>query len=153
MRAEQSASSGTIRILRAGTYFGALLVAATAALLAIVDSYDPAPARIAFAAFGLVVAAVMVLWVHQPIPRMSVTSAILLVLAFIAPNTLVRGTFNSALCRGSSTPCTPTPNSHLGLRLGLAGVLLLTALAVAAVGLLRTSRLDHTPHPRRRSLA
>lgn len=129
-----------MQVLRATTYFVALLVASTAGLLAFVDSYESAAARIAFAALGLVIAAVMVLWVHQPIGRMSVSSAILLILAFIAPTTLVHETFNTALCRGSTTPCTPTPNSHLGLRLGLAAVLLSAALVTAAVGLFRSSR-------------
>ena len=148
-------SSRTIlrfQVLRATTYFAALLLVSTAGLLAFVDSYDPAPARIAFAALGLVIAAVMVLWVQQPIGRMTVSSAILVLLAFTAPSILVHETFNTALCRGSTTPCTPTPNSHLGLRLGLAAILLFAALTTAAVGRFRASRLS-TPIPRRRSLA
>jgi preprotein translocase subunit SecY len=142
-----------MRVLRATTYCLALLVASTAALLAFVASSLPDATRTALAAFGLVIAAVMVLWVHQPISRMSVSSAILLILAFTAPSFLVHETFNTALCRGSTTPCTPTPNSHLGLSLGLAAVLLSAALITAAVGRFRSSRLTSTPIPRRRSLA
>lgn len=128
-----------IQILRAGTYFAALLVATIAALLAFVDSYDPAPARIAYGASGLVIAAVMVLWVHQPIGRMSASSAILLILAFVVPATLVRETFSAFHCvRG--VPCDPVPNSHLGLRIGLAAVLLFISLVTAVAGLFRFPR-------------
>jgi hypothetical protein len=149
---ERSAPIEGIRVVRAATYFLALLVVSLGALLASVDPYAPSPTRIAFAAFGLVIAAVMVLWVHQPIGRMTVSSAIFLASAFIVPAILVHETFSSADCiRG--VPCDPVPNSHLGLRIGLAAVSLFAALVTAAVGLFRSSRLHHTPHPRRRSLA
>ena len=136
-----------MQVLRATTYFVALLIASTAALLAYVSSV------FAYAVFGLIIAAVLVLLVHQPVSHMTALSAIWLALAFIVPKVFVHETLNTALCRGSTTPCTPTPDSHLGLRLGLAGVLLSAALITAAVGRFRSSRLTYTPIPRRRSLA
>ena len=129
-----------MRVLRATTYFLALLVASTAALLAFVASSLPNATRITLAAFGVAIAAVLVLLVHQPIGRMTAASVILFAMAFIVPKLFVHETWNAALCRGSSTPCTPTPNSHMGLRLGLAAVLLSAALVTAAVGLIRSSR-------------
>jgi hypothetical protein len=144
--AEQSASIRRIQVLRVATYFLALLVASTGTLLAYVSSV------LAYAAFGLVIAAVLVLLVHQPINPLAILSAILLALAFIVPATLGHETYSSALCiRG--VPCDPVPNSHLGLRVGLAAVLFFAALVTAAVGRFRSARLHHTPHPRHRSLA
>jgi hypothetical protein len=147
----EAAPIGRIQVLRGATYFLALLIVSLAALLALVDRYHPAPARIAFGAFGLVIAATLVLWVHQPIGTMTVSSAILLGLAFIVPATLVHETFSSAHCvRG--VPCDPVPNGHLGLRVGLAAVLLFMSLVTAAAGAFR-SRLSRAPLPGRRSLA
>jgi hypothetical protein len=137
---EHAPPSGTLQVLRAGTYFVALLVVSTGALLAFVASILPTPTRITLAAFGLIVAVVLVLLVRQTIGRMTASSAILLALAYIAPKVLVQETFNTALCRGSMSPCHPTPNSHPGLRLGLAAVLLFAALVTAAVGAFRSSR-------------
>ena len=142
-----------MQVLRATTYFLALLVASTAALLAIVASSLPDATRITLAALGVVIAAVLVLLIHQPIGRMTAASVILFAMAFIVPKFFVHETLNVALCRGSSTPCTPMPNSHPGLRLGLATVLLSAALITAAVGRFRSSRLTSKPIPRRRSLA
>jgi hypothetical protein len=136
-------SSRTIlrfQVLRATTYFAALLVVSTAALLAFVASSLPDATRITFAAFGVVIAAVMVLLVHQPIGRMTAASVVLFAMAFVVPKFFVHETLNAALCRGSSTPCTPMPNSHPGLRLGLAAVLLSAALVTAAMGRFRSSR-------------
>jgi hypothetical protein len=150
---ERSATTERIQVLRATTYFVALLVVSTAALLAFVDSLSPTVTRIAYTAFGVVIAAVLVLLVHQPIGRMSVFSAILLALAFIIPETFVHETFNSAQCIGSTTPCDLAPINHPGLRLAIAAVLLFASLVSAAVGLFRSSRLSHTRDLRRRSLA
>lgn len=133
-------------ILRGTTYFLALLVASTAGLLASVSS------ELFYVAFGLIIAAVMVLWAHQPISRMTTISAVLLALAFIVPATLVEETFSSAHCV-EGVPCDPLPNSHPELRMGIGAVVLLSSLVVAVVGLFRSSRIDHTPLPRRRSLA
>ena len=135
-----------MQVLRATTYFVALLVASTAALLAYVSSV------FAYAAFGLIIAALLVLWVHQPISSMTVLSVVLLPLAFIVPATLVRVTFSSAGCV-EGVPWYPAPNLHGGLRLGLAAVLLSAALVTAAVGLFRSSRRTYAPPPRRRTLA
>lgn len=146
MSAEQSASIGRIQVLRGATYFIALLVVSTAALLAHVSSV------LAHAAFGLVIAAVLVMLVHQPIGRMTLSSAILLALAFIVPATFVHETPDTTGCAGAMSPCDPAMNSHLGLRLGLAAVLLFAAFVTAAVGRLRSSRPPNAPHLRRREL-
>jgi hypothetical protein len=127
-------------------YFLALLVASTAGLLASVSS------ELVYVALGLIIAAVMVLWAHQPISRMTAISAVLLALAFIVPATLVEETFSSARCV-EGVPCDPLPNNHPGLRIGIAAVVLLISLVVAVVGLFRSSRIDHAPLPRRRTLA
>jgi hypothetical protein len=134
-------------------YFVALLVASTATLLAFVASSLPDVTRITLAAFGVVIAAMLVLLVHQPIGRMSAISAILVALAFILPASLVHETSRGGLCGGGPTPCDPGMNSHMGLRVGLMAVLLFASLVSAAVGLFRSSRLTHTPDLRRRSLA
>ena len=147
MSPEQSATIGRIQVLRGATYFIAILVASTGALLAYVASV------LAYAAFGVVIAAVLVLLVHQPIRHMTVASVIFVALAFIAPSAFVHQTFNTAGCRGAVTPCTPTPNSHLGLKMGLASSLLAAALVTAAVGWVRSSRLTHASHGRLRRLA
>jgi len=144
--ARQASSIGAMQVLRATTYFVALLFASTAALLTYVSSV------FAYAAFGLIIAALLVLLVHQPISSMTVLSAVLLPLAFIVPATLVHVTFSSAGCV-EGVPCDPAPNLHGGLRLGLAAVLLSAALVTAAVGLFRSSRRTYAPHPRRRMLA
>jgi preprotein translocase subunit SecY len=145
MSVEPSASNG-IQVVRGATYFLALLAAGTGALLASVDSTSPVVTRIAYAAFGLVIAAVWVLWVHQSISRVSVSSAILLVLAFVVPATFVHETFDSTGCvRG--VPCDPVPNLHRGLRFGLATVLLFAALVTAAAGWVRSSRSDGGTSP------
>jgi hypothetical protein len=117
-------------------YFLALLVVSTAALLAYASSV------LAYMAFGLAIAAMLVLLVHQPISLMTVASAVLVTLAFIVPATLVHATYRSSGCI-DGVPCDPAPNLHGELRLGLAGVLLSAALVVAAVGLFRASRLTH----------
>ena len=146
MSAERSASIGTVQILRAATYFVALLVVSTAALLAYVSSV------LVYASFGMFIAAVLVLLVHQRVSLATVSSMILLVLAYIVPATLVRTTFDSGGCT-PGIPCDPVPNSHPGLRLGLAAVLLFAALITAAVGAIRSSRLTNAPHLRRHELA
>jgi hypothetical protein len=151
---EQSATTGRMQVLRATTYFVGLLVASTATLLAFADSSLPDVTRITLAAVvGLVIVAVLMLLVHQPIGRMSAVSAILVALAFILPATLVHETSKGGLCGGGPTPCDPGMNSHVGLRVGLMAVLLFASLVSAAVGLFRSSRLTHTPDLRRRSLA
>jgi hypothetical protein len=150
---ERSATTGRIQVLRATTYFAALVVASTAALLAFVASSLPDVTRLTLAAFGLVIAAVLVLLVHQPIGRMSAASAILVALAFILPAVLVHETPRGGLCGGGPTPCDPGIDSHMGLRVGLMAILLLAALVVAAVGLFRSSGRTYTPVPRHRSLA
>jgi hypothetical protein len=142
-----------MQVLRATTYFAALLIVSTAALLAFVASSLPDATRITLAAFGLVIAAVLVLLVHQPIGHMTAASAIFVALAFILPATLVHETSRGGLCGGGPTPCDPGMNSHMGLRVGLMAALLLASLVSAAVGLFRFSRLTHTPDLRRRSLA
>jgi hypothetical protein len=143
---QQASSIGALQVLRATTYFVALLVASTAALLAYVSSV------FAYAAFGLIIAVLLVLLVHQPISSTTVSSVVLLALAFIVPATLVHVTFSSAGCV-EGVPCDPVPNLHGGLRLGLAAVLLSAALATAAVGLFRSSRRKDSSHPRPRTLA
>lgn len=146
MSPERSASNGSIQVLRGATYFLALLVVSTGALLAFVASV------LAFAAFGLVIAAVLVLLVHQPVGRMTVSTAILLALAFIVPATFVHETPDTTGCAGAMNPCDPAMNSHWGLRLGLAAVLLFAAFVTAAVGSVRSSRLTDPSHPCRRRL-
>jgi hypothetical protein len=148
-----SATTGRIQVLRAATYFAALLVASTAALLAFVASSLPDVTRITFAAFGLVIASVLVLLAHQPIGRMSAISAIVVTLAFILPATLVHETSGGGLCGGGPTPCDPGMNSHMGLRLGLMAILLFGALIAAGVGAIGSSRLTNAPHPRLHELA
>jgi hypothetical protein len=150
---ERSATTGRILVLRATTYFAALVVASTAALLAFVASSLPDVTRLTLAAFGLVIAAVLVLLVHQPIGRMSAASAILAASAFILPAALVHETPRQGLCGGGPTPCDPGINSHMGLRVGLMAALLSTALITAAIGPFRSSRLAHASVPQRRSLA
>lgn len=140
-------------MLRATTYFIAFLILSTAALLAFVASSLPDATRIALAAFGLLIAAVLVLLVHQPIGRMTAVSAILLALAFILPATLVHETPRGGLCAGAITPCDPGMNSHLGLQIGFAAVLLSAALVTAAVGLFRAARPTETSRLRLRGLA
>jgi hypothetical protein len=137
---QQAASIGAIQVLRATTYFVALLIASTAALLAYVSSV------FAYAAFGLIIAAVLVLLVHQPIGLMTVTSVILVALAFIVPATSVHTTFSSSGCV-DGVPCDPAPNLHEALRLGLAAILFSAALVTAAGGLFRSFRLTHSPQP------
>ena len=134
-----SRSSGSIQVLRGGTYFVALLVFGLGALLAFVDSTSAASIRIAYVAFGLVIATVLVQLVHQPIGRMAVASVLLLVLAFVAPAVLVRETFDSTGCI-QGVPCDPAPNLHEGLRFGLAAALLVASLVAAAAGQIRSSR-------------
>jgi lysylphosphatidylglycerol synthetase-like protein (DUF2156 family) len=141
MGAQQSASRGNISVLQGATYFMALLTASTAALLAYVSSVP------AYLAFGLTIAAVIVLLAHQPISRMTVASVVLVTVAFIAPATLVHVTYSSAGCV-DGVPCDPAPNAHEGLRFGLAGVLLCAGLLVALIGLFLPSR---RMHPRRRA--
>jgi hypothetical protein len=133
--AQQRASNGSIQVLRGATYFLALLVVSTGALLAFVSSI------LAHAAFGLVIAALLVLLVHQPLGRMTVSTAILLALAFIVPATFVHETPDTTGCAGAINLCDPAMNSHLGLRLGLAAALLFAAFVTAAVGSVRSSRL------------
>ncbi len=144
---QQAASIGGIQVLRATTHFVALLIASTGALLAYVASV------LAYGAFGVVIAAVLVLLVHQPIRAMTVESVIFLALAFIAPSAFVHVTYNTAACRGSTTPCDPAPNNRLGLLLVLTAILLGAALVTAAVGCVRSSRLTHAPRRRIRRLA
>ncbi len=153
MSLEQSRTSWRIQVLRATTYFGALLVVSTAALLALVASSLPDVTRITLAAFGVTIATVLVLLVHQPIGRMSAVSTILVALAFILPATLIHETSRGGRCGGGPTPCDPGMNSHMGIRLGLMAILLLAALIAAGVGVIRSSRLAKAPHPRIHELA
>ena len=118
-----------------------------------VASSLPDVTRITFVAFGVTIAAVLVLLVHQPIGRMSVVSTILAALAFIVPATLVHETSRGGLCGGGPTPCDPGMNSHMGLRLGLMAILLFAAFITAGVGVIRSSRLPNAPHLRLRELA
>jgi hypothetical protein len=150
---EPSRTSWRIQVLRATTYLAALLVVSTAALLALVASSLPDVTRITLVAFGVTIAAVLVLLVHQPIGRMSVVSTILAALAFIVPATLVHETSRGGLCGGGPTPCDPGMNSHMGLRLGLMAILLFAAFITAGVGVIRSSRLPNAPHLRLRELA
>jgi hypothetical protein len=143
---EPSAANARIRALRAATYFVALLVASTAGLLAYVS------AVLMYSVFGLVIAAVLVLLVDQPISRLTVASMVLVTVAFIAPATFVHITYSSAGCI-DGVPCDPAPNLHEGLHLGLAAVLLFAALITAAVGAIRSSRLMNATHLRRHELA
>jgi hypothetical protein len=144
--AEQRARSESIRVLRGTTYFIALLIFSSGALLAYVSSV------LAYAAFGLIIGAVLVLLVYLPIGRMSVSSATLVALAFIVPETFVHQTFTTARCV-QGVPCDAVPNSHPGLRLGLAAAVLVAALVTAAVGVFRSSRPTDTPHTRLPELA
>jgi uncharacterized membrane protein len=137
---QRAAPIGALQVLRATTHFVALLIVSTAALLALVASSLPDATRIALAAFGVAIAAMLLLLVHQSIGRMTGASVILFAMAFVVPKFFVHETLYTALCRGSSTPCTPMPNSHPGLRLGLAAVLLSAALVTAAMGRFRSSR-------------
>ena len=135
----RTARSEYVSLLRGVTNFFALLVAGSGALLAFVDENSPVPTRTAYVAFGLIIAAVLILMVHQGISRMTVASLILLALAFIAPATLVRTTWESTGCV-TGVPCDPSPNDHLGLRFGLAGAFLLAALITGVAGLVRSSK-------------
>lgn len=74
MSGEPSASIGGIQVLRVTTYFASLLVVSTAALLSYVSSV------LVYAAFGLVIAAVLILLAHQPLGRITALTAILLIL-------------------------------------------------------------------------
>ena len=139
MNTVRTARSEYASLLHGVTYFLALLVAGSGALLAFVDRYSPIATRTAYVAFGLIIAAVLVLLVHQRVSRTTVASVISLALAFIAPSTLVRETFESIGCV-AGVPCDPAPNSHLGLRVGLAGAFLLTALITGVVGLFRSPK-------------
>ena len=145
MSRESTASNTSVQILRGATYFLALLVASTAALLASVSSV------FILAVFGLIIAAVLVLLVHQPISRMTATSAVLGALAWILPAMVVQTTYGPC-SEDLPTPCDPAPNSHPGLRLGLAAVLLFATLIAAAVGAIRSSRHTNSPHLRRHEL-
>ena len=153
MGPDPSRTSWRIEVLRATTYFAALLVVSSAALLALVASSLPDVTRITLAAFGVTIAAVLVLLVHQPIGHMSVVSTILVALAFILPAILVHETSGGGLCGGGPTPCDPGMNSHMGLRLGLMAILLFGALIAAGVGAIGSSRLTNAPHPRLHELA
>ena len=126
-----------VPLLRGVTYILALLVAGSGALLAFVDQNSPVPTRTAYVAFGLVIAAVLIVMVHQGISRITVASVILLALAFIARVTLVRTTWENTGCE-TGVPCDPSPNDHLGLWFGLAGAFLLAALITGVVGLVRS---------------
>jgi hypothetical protein len=139
VEAGRSTSSGSIQVLRGGTYFLALLVVGLGALLAFVDSTSPAVNRIAYIAFGLVIATVLVLLVQQPIGRITVASVLLLVLAYIVPAVFVHETFHSTGCI-QGVPCDPAPNLHEGIRFGLAAALLVASLVGAAAGQIRSSR-------------
>jgi Ca2+/Na+ antiporter len=130
--------SGTIQVLRAATYLIALLIIGMGALLAVADATSPATTRMTYVGFGLVIAAVVVLLVHQRIGRIAMASAILLVLAFVVPATLVQETYSTHCVAG--VPCDPVPNSQEGLRLGIAAVLLVGSLLTAAAGALRPPR-------------
>jgi hypothetical protein len=142
---EHAPSIGAVQVLRGATYFLALVVASTAALLAYVSSV------FILAVFGVIIAVVLVLLVHQPIGLMTASSVILVALAFIVPATVVRTTYGP--CSGNlPTPCDPAPNSHTELRLGIAAVLLFATLIAAAVGAISASRLTNSPHRRRHEL-
>ena len=130
--------SDDLSLLRGLTYSVALLVAGSGVLIAVADTSSPRATRALYLSFGLVIAAVLVLLVHQRPSRFTVFSFVFLALAFLAPATLVRTTWESAGCV-FGFPCDPAPHSHQGLRLGLAAVILLAALTTAAVGLSRSS--------------
>jgi hypothetical protein len=107
MSRQPSASIGGIQVLRATTYFVSILVVSASALLAFVASTLPDATRIALAAFGLIIAVVLVLLVHQPIGLVTASSAILAALAFILPATLVHEKSRGGLAAGRSLPATP----------------------------------------------
>ena len=113
-------------------YLASFLIISTAALLSYVSSV------LVYAAFGLVIAAVLIILTHQPLGRIAALTAILLILSFVIPAISVHETPNTADCAGASTPCDPSMNSHPGLRLGLAAALLIAALITASVGLFRS---------------
>jgi hypothetical protein len=134
----RTARNDYLSLLRGVTYFVALLVAGSGVLIAVADTSSPRGTRAVYVCFGLVIAAVLVLLVHQRLGRFTASSFVLLALAFVAPAALVRTTWESTGCV-VGVPCDPAPHSHQGLRLGLAAVILLTALITAAVGLFRSS--------------
>jgi hypothetical protein len=141
---QQRASNGTIQVLRGATYFVALLFALTGTLLAFVASVP------AYVGFGLLIAAVLILLAHQRLGRMTLLTAILLILSFTVPAIFVHETPDTTGCAQALTPCDPAMNSHLGLRLGLAAALLFAALVTAGIGLVRSSRptdASDTRHP------
>ena len=80
---------------------------------------------------------------------MAMSSAILLLLAFVVPATLVHETWDSTHCL-SGVPCDPAANLHTGLRFGIAAVLLFASLLTAVAGVLRSPR---SPAPTTREFA
>jgi len=131
--------SDYLALLRGVTYFVALLVAGSGVLIAVADASSPRGSRALYVCFGLVIAAVIVLSVHQPPSRFTVFSFVLLALVFVAPATLVRTTWESTGCV-MGVPCDPAPDFHAGLRLGIAAVLLVASLVSAVAGVLRSPR-------------
>src|SRR4026209_1402984 len=78
--------------LRAVAYFLALLVLGTGALLVVVASDLPSAARIGLSGVSLDIAGVIVLLVHQPLGRLSISAGILVVFSFILPPLLIHET-------------------------------------------------------------
>lgn len=125
--------------LRAATYFIALLVLGTGALLVTVASNFPTSARIGLSGVAIAIAGVMVLLVHQPLSRLSISAAILVALSFILPPLLIHSTPTGCLGHVGPPPCDPGMNSHLGLQVGLMAALAVAALLAAIAGAARSS--------------
>jgi hypothetical protein len=135
----RTARSDYLSLLRGVTYFVALLVAGSGVLIAVADTSSPRGTRALYVCFGLVIATVLVLLVHQQPSRFTVFSFVFLTLVFVAPATLVRTTWESTGCV-MGVPCDPAPHFHVGLRPGIATVLLLASLLSAVAGVLRSPR-------------
>lgn len=129
-------STRGITPLRATAYFIALLVLGTGALLVIVASDLPAAARIGLSGVSIAIAGVMVLLVHQPLGRLSISAAMLVVFSFILPPLLIHETPTGCLGHVGPPPCDPGMNLHLGLQVGLMAALAGAALLAAITGAL-----------------
>jgi hypothetical protein len=118
----------------------ALVALGIGAILVIVGSNFPTPARVGLSLFTIAIAGVIVLLVHQPIGRLSISAAILVVLSFVLPPMLIHSTPTSCVGHVGPPPCDPAMNLHLGLRVGAMAVLAGAASLAAIAGTLRFSR-------------